>query len=134
MSLPRRHIAVVLGLGCLMPLIGTHPLRAEEAASRPSYLALGEFTVNMPGENGGLSYAVVGVTLEAVPAAMAALRAITPRLKEAVMRRLMVMAERGALQPDRTDPVVLEAALLDSVSVVRPDSVRDVLITRLIFG
>lgn len=131
----RRQIVTTLALGYAVPLTVARPARAQDgASSKPVYLALGEFTVNMPEADSGLGYVVVGVTLEAIPGAAATLKDILPRLKEAIMRRLMVMAERGALQPDRADPLVLKAALLDSVAVLRPDSVRDVLITRLIFG
>jgi hypothetical protein len=129
-----RHAVVLVGLVCIVQFPIARIGAAEEPATKPSYLVLGEFTVNIPGNDEPLSYIVVGVTIEAMPAAASDLRDNAPRLKEAIMRRLMVLAERGALQPARTDPMVLKAALLDSVARLRPNSVRDVLITRLIFG
>jgi flagellar basal body-associated protein FliL len=131
----RRQFVVLVGLACVLQFPIARAGVAEEAApSKPTYLVLGEFTVNMPGDDSPLGYIVVGITVEAMPAALGELRDITPRLKEAVMRRLMVLAERGALQPGRTDPAALKTALIDSIDRLRPDSVRDVLITRLIYG
>lgn len=131
----RRQIVIALASGSAFLLTVTPRASAQdEQSGKPVFLTLGEFTVNMPEADNALGYVVVGVTLEAIPTAAAALKDIVPRLKEAIMRRLMVMAERGALEPDRADPLVLKAALLDSVTVLRPGAVRDVLITRLIFG
>ena len=90
------YVVVLVGLACVLQFPLARAGVAEEAApSKPTYLVLGEFTVNMPGDDSPLGYIVVGVTVEAMPAAVGELRDITPRLKEAVMRRLMVLAERG---------------------------------------
>jgi flagellar basal body-associated protein FliL len=134
LRLLRRNAVVLLGLVCTVQFPTARASTAEEPTNKPAYIVLGEFTVNMPGDGNPLSYVVVGITIEAMPMAAGELREITPRLKEAIMRRLMVLAERGALQPGRTDPMVLKTALLDSIAGLRPDSVRDVLITRLIYG
>jgi hypothetical protein len=109
--------------------------RAEEhAAARPAYIALGEFTINLPTKNEQMSYAVISVTVDAVPEAATDLRAVEPRLKELVMRRLMVMADRGVLQPRHTDLMMIKQALKDSITEMQPGSVREVLIVRLLYG
>jgi hypothetical protein len=109
--------------------------RAEEhAAARPAYIALGEFTINLPTKNEQMSYAVISVTVDAVPEAVTDLRAVEPRLKELVMRRLMVMADRGVLQPRHTDLMMIKQALKDSITEMQPGSVREVLIVRLLYG
>lgn len=111
------------------------PVRAEEKApARPAYIALGEFTINLPMKGDQLSYAVISITIEAVPSAATDLRAVEPRLKETVMRRLMAMADRGVLQPGHTDLIAIKQALISSLSELQPDSVRDVLIVRLLYG
>jgi flagellar basal body-associated protein FliL len=106
----------------------------EHAAVRPAYIALGEFTINLPPRGEQLSYAVISVTIEAVPEAATDLRAVEPRLKETIMRRLMAMADRGVLQPGHTDLVALKQALMSCLSELQPDSVKDVLIVRLLYG
>jgi flagellar basal body-associated protein FliL len=111
------------------------PVWAEEKApARPAYIALGEFTINLPNKGDQLSYAVISITIEAVPAAATDLRAVEPRLKETVMRRLMAMADRGVLQPGHTDLIAVKQALISSLTELQPDSVRDVLIVRLLYG
>jgi hypothetical protein len=47
---------------------------------------------------------------------------------------LLIMAERRVLQPGHTDPLVVKASLLDCVAALQPNSIRDVLITRLLYG
>lgn len=110
---------------------------AEEAPAgppKPSFLPLGEFTVNLHGEDAQYQFIVVSVTLEVVPADAAMLKDIMPRLKEAVMRRLMAMADQGSLQPGHADPLMLKTMLSDTLEKANPDSIRDVLITRLLYG
>ncbi len=111
------------------------PARAEEAAPvKPGYVPLGEFTVNLPQSDGAQAYALLDLTLEAVPGAAQTLHDILPRLKESALRQLMAMAEKGELKPGRTDPGVLKTALLEAIGKVQPGAVREVLITKLIFG
>ncbi len=81
-----------------------------------------------------MSYAIIGVTIDAVPSAASDLRAVEPRLKEAVMRRLMAMADSGVLQPEHTDLAAVKQALISSIATLQPDGVRDVLIVRLLYG
>jgi hypothetical protein len=69
-----------------------------------------------------------------VPSAASDLRAVEPRLKETVMRRLMAMAYSGVLEPDHTDLGAVKQALISSISELQPGSVRDVLIVRLLYG
>ncbi len=111
------------------------PAGAAEAVSvKPGYVPLGEFTVNLLPSDGAQSYALLDLTLEAVPGAAQTLHDILPRLKESALRQLMVMAEKGELKPGRTDPAVLKTALLEAIGKVQPGAVREVLITKLIFG
>jgi len=125
----------LLAFVCAMPLPAPGAAHAEQhAAPRPAYIALGEFTINLPLKNDQLSYAVISITVEAVPEAATDLRAVEPRLKETVMRRLMAMADRGVLQPGHTDLVAVKEALMSSISELQPNSVKDVLIVRLLYG
>jgi flagellar basal body-associated protein FliL len=133
----RLGILALLVFPRLVPALISGSASAEEAATpkvRPAYIALGEFTVNLPTRNDQLSYAVISITVEAIPAAAADLRAIEPRLKELVMRRLMAMADRGVLQPNHTDLLAVKDALMSSLAELEPNSVKDVLIVRLLFG
>jgi len=108
---------------------------AEQAApARPAFIVLGDFTINLPGNGDQLSYVVISVTIEAAPEAATDLKAVEPRLKETVMRRLMTMADRGILQPGHTDPLVVKQSLRSSLDEEQPHGVRDVLITRLLYG
>ncbi len=109
--------------------------RAEEAApAKPGFVPLGEFTVNLPSQDGAQSYALLDLTLEAVPGAAQVLHDILPRLKETALRQLMAMAEKGELAPGHTDPAAVKSLLLDAVGKVQAGAVRDVLITKLIYG
>ena len=119
-----------------LPVLTPSTAWAEEPApkARPAYIALGEFTINLPIRNDQLSYAVISITIEAVPAAAQELRAVEPRLKEVVMRRLMAMADRGVLQPSHTDLLAVKEALMSSLTELQPNSVKDVLIIRLLYG
>src|SRR5580698_3029083 len=131
----RLSVFAFLGLACVAPPLIPETARAEEhAAPRPAYIALGEFTINLPAKNEQLSYAVISITIEATPEAATDLRAVEPRLKELVMRRLMAMADRGVLQPSHTDLLAVKQALVASLEEMQPHSVRDVLIVRLLYG
>jgi flagellar basal body-associated protein FliL len=108
---------------------------AEEARkAKPMFVSLGEFTVNLPDDGGAMAYVIIGITLEVTPEAAGDLNDITPRIKDLVIRRLMVMAAQGMLAPGHTDLVMIKASLFDGVVSLRPDSVREVLITRLLYG
>lgn len=123
---------ILLGLSCTaMPL----PAAAEQQeVAKPAFLSLGDFTINLPSDDGDLSYVVITVTLEIAPSAAMQLKGLEPRLKEAIMRRLLTMADHHVLQPARTDTLVVKASLLDSIVAIDPKDVRDVLITRLLYG
>jgi flagellar basal body-associated protein FliL len=123
-----------LGLAVAAPLTGPGAAYAEEQPARPAYISLGEFTINLPVKGGMMSYAIIGITLDVVPSASSDLRAMEPRLKEAVMRRLMAMADSGVLQPEHTDLAAVKEALINSITKLQPGSVRDVLIVRLLYG
>jgi flagellar basal body-associated protein FliL len=124
-------LGLAYGVSQLMPATA---LAEEHVAPRPAYIALGEFTINLPVKNEQLSYAVISITIEATPEAATDLRAVEPRLKELVMRRLMAMADRGVLQPSHTDLLAVKQALVASLEEMQPHSVRDVLIVRLLYG
>lgn len=81
-----------------------------------------------------MAYAIISITIDAVPTAASDLRAVEPRIKETVMRRLMAMADSGVLQPEHTDLVAVKEALVNVISKILPNSVRDVLIVRLLYG
>lgn len=106
---------------------------AEEAAKKPfDYVTLGDFTVNLPSASRRMSYVVVSVTLETQAELAQQFRDLSPRLKQAVLQRLMAMSERQELRPGRTDPALLRDQLFDSLARVREEGLRDVVITRLI--
>jgi hypothetical protein len=135
MRYARLSVFACLGFAVAGPLPGPGAAyAAEEPPARPAYISLGEFTINLPVRDGMMSYAIIGITIDAVPSAASDLRALEPRLKELVMRRLMAMAESGVLQPDHTDLVAVKQALVGSITKLQPDSVRDVLIVRLLYG
>jgi len=107
----------------------------EEGAKKPkaSFINLGDFTVNLP-DGSASGYIVIGITLEVMPEALADMKDLSPRLKDIVVRRLMTMAQSGMLQPGHTDPLMLKTSLSDSLASVRPDSLKEVLITHLLYG
>ncbi|HQT75713.1 MAG TPA: flagellar basal body-associated FliL family protein [Rhodopila sp.] len=100
---------------------------------KPTFVPLGEFTINLPDE-GSMGYVVIGITLEAAPDAATDLNDIAPRLKDLCISRLMAMAAQGMLAPGHTDLVMIKASLFDSISKLRPNGVREILITRLLYG
>jgi hypothetical protein len=130
----RLRVFTCLGFAIATALPGPGVAYAEEQPARPAYISLGEFTINLPVRDGMMSYAIIGITIDAVPAAASDLRAVEPRLKEIIMRRLMAMADSGVLQPDHTDLAAVKQALISSIAKLQPDSVRDVLIVRLLYG
>jgi flagellar basal body-associated protein FliL len=125
--------ALLTGLTAVLPL----PAFANEAPAgppKPNFLPLGEFTINLHSEEIRFDFVVVSVTLEVAPEAANTLRDVMPRLKEAVMRRLMAMADQGALMPGHVDTLILKTMLTDTLHKINPDAVRDVLITRILYG
>jgi hypothetical protein len=109
---------------------------AEEEKKKKEfeYLPIGDFTINVPTDSRHPSYVVVGVTVEARPDAAAVLKDNAPRVKEAVMRRLMDMAAHGEMQPGRTDALTLKDALLETLLKLQPEGLHDVLITRILYS
>jgi flagellar basal body-associated protein FliL len=126
------------GLAGLASVVaGRGALANEEHAPgppKPSFLVLGEFTVNLHGKSDRFGFIVLSITLDVTPESMNHLKDITPRLKEAVIRRLMVLADRGTLAPGETDPMILKMSLMDTLRKVETDGIKDVLITRLLYG
>ncbi len=127
--------SALLGAGMAVCL-GVPALASEQPAGppKPVFVPLGEFTINLGGRSEQFGFVVVSVTVQVVPEAAGGFRDIMPRIKEAVMRRLMVLAERGALLPGQTDPLILKEVLAETLQKVKPDSVQEVLITRLMYG
>jgi len=111
------------------------PASAEEAPKKEyEYVALGDFTVNLPTGGRRMSYVVVSVTLETKADQTQQFRDLSPRLKQAVLQRLMAMSVRQELRPGRTDPGVLRDNLFDSVAHLREEGLKDVVITRLLYS
>ncbi len=124
---------LLIGFAACLPL---QALAEEEHSGppKPTFLPLGEFTINLHGTDLRFDFVVVSITLEVVPAAVATLKDLMPRLKETVMLRLMAMAEDGSLLPGHVDTVVLKTILADTLQKANPDSIREVLITRILYG
>jgi flagellar basal body-associated protein FliL len=115
----------------------TCPLSAHAAEEpkvpRPTFVPLGDFTINLP-DDSPMAYVIVGVTIEVAPEAAGDMNDIAPRLKDLCIGRLMAMAAQGLLAPGHTDLVMVKTSLFDGISRMRPNGVREVLITRLLYG
>jgi len=132
------HRRGILAAGLASVVAGRQVLANEEHAPagppKPSFLVLGEFTINLHGKSDRFGFIVLSITLDVTPESKNHLKDITPRLKEAVIRRLMVLADRGTLAPGETDPMILKTSLMDTLRKVETDGIKDVLITRLLYG
>ncbi|PHK93724.1 hypothetical protein CR162_17200 [Pseudoroseomonas rhizosphaerae] len=131
----RRSLMGGLVAAALVPAVLAPPrsARAAEAAKKEfEYVTLGDFTVNLPAQNRRMSYVVVSVTLETQAAQSQNFRDLSPRLKQAVLQRLMAMSERQELRPGHTDPARLRDKLFDSLARIQEEGLKDVVITRLI--
>lgn len=131
-----RRRALILG-GLFLSLGAASGAGAAEpppGPPKPVFVALGDFTINLHGKSEQFGFVVVSVTVQVVPEAANGLRDIMPRIKEGVMRRLMVLADRGALLPGQTDPLILKEVLAETLNKLKPDAVQEVLITRLMYG
>lgn len=98
------------------------------------FVQLGDFTINVQGVGRRREYLVLTVTVETPAGDAQKLQDISPRVQDAVLRRLMMMSDEGALKPNHTDPMVIKDALYDTISKMSPDSVKDVLITRILYS
>ena len=136
--LTRRHLMLTGMLSLVPPLLIARAADAEEAPAgappKETFLSLGDFTINLHDKNGQFDFVVIGVTLDVAPQSANQLKEIMPRLKETLTRRLMALADRGALTPGQTDPVMLKSSLADALQKVNADGVKEVLITRLLYG
>ena len=133
--LTRRELALALAFAAL-PL-SFHRAEANEEAKgppKPVFLQLGDFTINLNGKGDKFAFIIISVTMEVIPAFAPQLKDILPRFKEAVNRRLMALADRGALAPGETDQAILKAILSDTLHKVSPEGIKDVLIMRLLYG
>ncbi|MXP65554.1 flagellar basal body-associated FliL family protein [Roseomonas sp. M0104] len=139
MTLPAFRRAM-LGAGAAAMMVSallgsTLPARAEEAPKKEfEYVTLGDFTVNLPSSSRRMSYVVVSVTLETRAEQTQQFKDLSPRLKQAVLQRLMAMSVRHELRPGRTDPGVLRDNLFDSLAQLREEGLKDVVITRLLYS
>jgi flagellar basal body-associated protein FliL len=129
-QLPHRR-GLLGGLAALL-LAPAGAIAAEAAKKEFEFLALGDFTVNLPSAGRRMSYVVVSVTLETRSELLQGFKDVSPLLRQAVLRRLMAMSERNELRPGATDPGMLRDRLYDSLAQVREDGLKDVVITRLI--
>lgn len=130
----RRALLGAIAISALAPALTlSAPARAAEGARKEfEFVTLGDFTVNLPAVSRRMSYVVVSVTLETDAAQTQNFRDLSPRLKQAVLQRLMAMSERQELRPGHTDPVLLRDRLFDSLARVQEEGLKDVVITRLI--
>ncbi len=126
--------AATLGTSLVATPLAPAAYAAESTAPKKEteFFPLGDFTVNLPSANRRMAYVVVSVTLETEAPRLQAFRDLSPRLKQAVLRRLMAMSERQELRPGRVDPAMLRDSLFDSLSQIQEDGLKDVVITRLI--
>jgi len=131
MPQPQSRRALLGGLAGAM-MLAAPALAAEAAKKEYEFLALGDFTVNLPAAGRRMSYVVVSVTLETRSAEMQGFKDVSPLLRQAVLRKLMSMSERNELRAGQTDPALLRDSLYDSLAQVREEGLRDVVITRLL--
>lgn len=131
MPKPQSRRALLGGLAGAA-LLTTSSLAAEATKKEYEFLALGDFTVNLPSSGRRMSYVVVSVTLETRSAEMQGFKDVSPLLRQAVLRKLMSMSERHELRAGQTDPALLRDSLYDSLAQVREEGLRDVVITRLL--
>lgn len=130
----RRSLLPVLAVAAVAAPV-RFPLAEEDAKPvKPTFVSLGEFTVNLPDDGGQMGYVVIGISMDVAPEAAGALNDIMPKLKDMVISRLMGMAAQGMLAPGHTDLVMIKTSLFDTLSRVNPQGIREVLITRLLYG
>lgn len=132
----RRPLLTVMLCPAVALLAASAARATEPAPAKTEFVPLADFTIDLPPEPGRHrpGYVIVGLTIEALPAAAAALKAIVPRIREAVLTRLLDLSAHGEMQSGRTDPLAIKDALLLTVQRLQPDGVRDVLITRIFHG
>lgn len=127
--------------GCVLSaavLVAAPPARAEggseKAEKTADFVVLGDFTINLPSQSARRrGYMVVSITIETAPGTGGTIKDITPRVKEAVLQRLMAMSERGQLRPDQTDPLVIKDTMFETIAKFNPSGIKDVLITRILY-
>jgi flagellar basal body-associated protein FliL len=128
-----RQLALAAAATAVILPAGLSAAKAAETPRREfDFLPLGDFTVNLPSSSRRMAYVVVSVTLETRSEATQGFKEVSPRLRQAVLRRLMAMSERQQLRPGQTDPALLRDSLYDSLAQIREDGLNDVVITRLI--
>lgn len=105
---------------------------AEEHAPDHAYVPMGDIAVNLPRGDDDPAFLVVTVVIETTPDGAAAVKANALRIREAILFRLMTMAQRHQLETNTLDPIVLKDALFQAVTRVQRDGVRDVLVQRVV--
>jgi hypothetical protein len=126
-SLPRRLL-----LGAL-PLLASPAFAASEAPPKAGteFIALGDFTVNLPSVGRRHQYLMVGISVEVTGDAAQGFRDINPRLREAVLQELMKLSQRGQLRQGVIDPGALRDDLHACLAKVRSEGLKSVVITRM---
>lgn len=127
------------GALCLAaPALAIRPALASGGAQGPKrefdFLQLGDFTINLPPEGRRARYLLVSVMIETQAEQSQAFRDIMPRLRQATLRRLMEMAQNRMLQPGQSDTAMLREDLFASLTRVREEGLKDVVITRFLHG
>lgn len=132
MPVPRRRAAL---LGASLLLLARPALASGGGAETPrsgtEFLNLGEFTVNLPSIGRRHQYLMVGISLEVQADAAQGFRDINPRLREAVLQALMTLSQRGQLRQGVVDPGALRDDLYASLTRVRAEGLKGVVITRM---
>ncbi|CAH2605450.1 Flagellar protein FliL (plasmid) [Rhodovastum atsumiense] len=126
--------SLIAGAAMLLAAPVAHASSETADPNKKEYLAIGDFTINLPLQGKRSGYVVIGITVEARSAAVAALKAAAPRVREAVLQRLMDMSSRGEIRPGQTDPLTLKDAMVALITRLQPEGVIDVLITRILFS
>lgn len=135
----RRISFAMLLVAALLIFASAREALAEDAPASPAgppklvYLELGDFTVNLPQDERRYQYVLLSITVETPQDTAASMKAIMPRIKEAVVRRLITMSDHHQLEPDQTDPLMIKDALVETIGKVQ-DGVHDVLILRMLFS
>lgn len=127
--LPRRLLVGLLPLLARPALASAPPPAAPRSGTE--YVPLGDFTVNLPTTGRRHQYLLIAVSVEVQADAAQGFRDINPRLREAVLLQLMTLSHRGQLKPGVIDPGALRDELFASLSRVRTEGLKSVVITRM---
>ena len=134
-ALTRRALLTTAFAGIpVIALAGEGGEDKDKPKKEAEFISLGDFTVNVKGVGRRREYLVLTVSVETPVGTGGKLNDIVPRVQDAVLRRLMMMSDEGLLKPNQTDPLAIKDALYDTISKLKPESVKDVLITRILYS